>query len=926
MKVKLIAIVVAGLFAQGAYADEDFVWGGSAQVGGRGTSISGSNVNGAYGSSTPLTWNPFQGPSNTAKAQEYQDINSAPIGVLDIRGASRNYYLYGYGEEFGRDDQWINIVGGQFGSWKASIYNNDIPHNLSFNALTPLQNSGTTFMPNPGTPPYPPAQNPANWNYFNYSTQRNLTGGNFEVSAKTPFFFKVDYNEVQQTGTKAGGGSLGTGSGNGLIELGMPVNYKTQNTTVEGGYNTKQYGVKLAYLDSKFTDANNYATWTNFYMLNGADYSPLPPNNDYQKWLLSGYWKQLPWDSAILAKFTQSKLTNNVSLNGLAYTSSLKPVGNTVSGQSQPPGVGYLFTQPVDSSGGNVGTFNGDIKTTTFNIAWNSSPMAKLDMRVYYDYYDKQNNSTQVGYARGFQGSSCAATPANSATCYTIGPLAASEGYWYTKNAAGVDLSYAFDRNNKLLGGWDWEQIKRELADAPKSDDNRLWVEYRNNGSVAGLTGRLKYEYLQRRSDLVNTAAQTSVTYWYTAYDVNNFDSNIVKFNVDYAPIPKLLLGFGATWRQVDYKDNLYGRTKDDNQVYDVTASWGDDKFRVTGIGNWGKLKYNQAYLNGNYPAPQPNSGTNFEWSSSNAQDGWMAAASVDWVPIEKLTLNGTYSYQKTSGGVDFTSGNTTAGGGFLGGPLVNYDTDNTTLQRFQLKGTYTYSPKWLFNAGYAYEKYSYSDGQMAGYGGYYPYFQNLNTAAVGSNYSWYSGAFANPSYKTNLFWLTVTYKFDPPPQVYNAPKVAQAAPAPVAAPVAPPPPAPAPAPAPAPQVQKITLDSKVLFAFDKAVLTPEGKAAIDSMVIAKLATMTKLDVVLVTGYTDRIGTEAYNQKLSERRADAVRDYLVSKGVDKAKIEAIGLGEKQPVVTCDQKNLKQLIECLQPNRRVTVEAKGEAKK
>ncbi len=66
----------------------------------------------------------------------------------------------------------------------------------------------------------------------------------------------------------------------------------------------------------------------------------------------------------------------------------------------------------------------------------------------------------------------------------------------------------------------------------------------------------------------------------------------------------------------------------------------------------------------------------------------------------------------------------------------------------------------------------------------YYPYFQNLNTAAVGSNYSWFSGAFANPSYTTNLFWLTVTYKFDPPPQVYVAPRLAEA-PKPVVAPPA---------------------------------------------------------------------------------------------------------------------------------------------
>ncbi|MBK9703383.1 MAG: OmpA family protein [Betaproteobacteria bacterium] len=159
--------------------------------------------------------------------------------------------------------------------------------------------------------------------------------------------------------------------------------------------------------------------------------------------------------------------------------------------------------------------------------------------------------------------------------------------------------------------------------------------------------------------------------------------------------------------------------------------------------------------------------------------------------------------------------------------------------------------------------------------------------------------------------------------------KVAEAprATAPVTAP--PPPPAPkpatpAPAPVPAPQVQKITLDSKVLFDFDKAVLKPEGKAAIDSQVVGKLAQVQKLEVVLVTGHTDRLGSDAYNQKLSVKRADAVRDYLVGKGVDKAKIETLGLGEKQPVVQCEQKNRKELIACLAPNRRVEVQVKGEA--
>jgi len=212
----------------------------------------------------------------------------------------------------------------------------------------------------------------------------------------------------------------------------------------------------------------------------------------------------------------------------------------------------------------------------------------------------------------------------------------------------------------------------------------------------------------------------------------------------------------------------------------------------------------------------------------------------------------------------------------------------------------------------------------MAGYASYYPYFQNLGQ----SNISWYSGAFADPGYKTNLFWLTVTYKFDPPLAPAKPMQVAEAPKPVVAPPPPPPPPAPPPPPPPAPKptVQKITLDSKVLFDFDKAVLKPEGKAAIDSEIIAKLPQVQKLELVLVTGHTDRIGTQQYNQKLSERRADAVRDYLVSKGVAKDKIETLGMGKTQPVpgVKCEMKAMKELIACLAPNRRVEVEVKGEA--
>ena len=117
----------------------------------------------------------------------------------------------------------------------------------------------------------------------------------------------------------------------------------------------------------------------------------------------------------------------------------------------------------------------------------------------------------------------------------------------------------------------------------------------------------------------------------------------------------------------------------------------------------------------------------------------------------------------------------------------------------------------------------------------------------------------------------------------------------------------------------------KALFDFDKAVLRARRQAPRSTTRSSRSCQVQKLELVLVTGHTDRIGTQQYNQRLSERRADAVRDYLVSKGVPKDRIETLGMGKTQPVpgVVCNQKNMKELIACLAPNRRVEVEVKGE---
>jgi len=146
-----------------------------------------------------------------------------------------------------------------------------------------------------------------------------------------------------------------------------------------------------------------------------------------------------------------------------------------------------------------------------------------------------------------------------------------------------------------------------------------------------------------------------------------------------------------------------------------------------------------------------------------------------------------------------------------------------------------------------------------------------------------------------------------PPPPPAPAP-----APAPKAAPPAPPPPPP-PAPA-APTSEKVTYAADAFFDFDKYVLKPEGKAKLDDLV-SKMGGM-NLEVVIAVGHTDNIGTKEYNQGLSIRRANAVKEYLVSKGVEKNRVYTEGKGLTQPIAS------NKTAEGRAKNRRVEIEVVG----
>jgi OmpA-OmpF porin, OOP family len=136
-------------------------------------------------------------------------------------------------------------------------------------------------------------------------------------------------------------------------------------------------------------------------------------------------------------------------------------------------------------------------------------------------------------------------------------------------------------------------------------------------------------------------------------------------------------------------------------------------------------------------------------------------------------------------------------------------------------------------------------------------------------------------------------------------------------------PPAPPPPPSAKPAGGKVTLDADTLFDFDKAVLRPAGIQALDEFL--EKAKSINPEVIIAVGHADRFGSEAYNQNLSEKRAAAVKNYMVSKGIDANRIHTEGKGEMQPVTNADDcKGAKsaKVIACLQPDRRVEIEVVG----
>jgi len=662
-----------------------------------------------------------------SKFEQYQDLRNGGLSNIGAFGRNSRAWFDAYGENFGRDDTYVNIRGGIYDVFKARVYTNWMPHNLLFNGLTPFAGAGSSTLSAAF-----PQPNPATWFPLNLGTERKDTGGVFEWQSLSPWYFRLDGNQVKQSGTKVGSGSNGTSPGNGFTDLPIPVQYQTNNVTGEVGYATRTMTLSASYMASKFENSNSTVNWNNGFWGNGVDTTYLPNNNTYQRVALNAIWRQLPWNSTVALRYTWDQTESDLD------------VGQTILN-----GVG-IFTPVLPSTN----TFNGDEKRQTFTASWTATPLAGVDTRAFFNWQKMDNNSTPVTFCQSDQ-SSC-------------GGLHNNELWNYEKENAGVEAFWRINRGNRIGGGYDYNHITQNRTDFDDTSTNTLWFEWRNT-SLENLTARIKYSYLDRRSTFLlgdagaNANDPLYLQRFVRAFDLANLTQNRLKLTLDWSPADSLGVSAEYLYKDNNYKDTPLGRTGDTrnelfvNLTYGLPTSW-----RVSLFADYEHIKYESDHRNVGtspcndttgpncYDPSAPPTSSSYNWSATVKSENWLIGLGGDWPVTDKFLLTGSILYEQVDGSSDMQSQNN------FGNPLPLPNYPNTKITSLNLKGTYTFTKNWTLTGGYAYQKYDYSDDQFNGYVNTLPYPGVTNNAAQ----SYLNGWNAHIPYNANIFYLYGSYKF----------------------------------------------------------------------------------------------------------------------------------------------------------------------
>ena len=674
--------------------------------------------------------NPTSSSTNEFKLREYRDLDSGATAVVDLRIDRGEWWARLFGENIGRDDQFLEVKGGKYGAFKYSIYNDKVIHNWTYGAITPFTGIGTNNLTFAGASP--PSTNTSTWNSFDYGVSHNNTGGYVEanVAPASPFYFRVNTNVRESSGLKPMG-FAGTSPGGPTYELPVPIDWRTTDWGGEVGYTTRRMHLSLAYTYSKFEDSNNFLFWRTPAAASGpnVEMSTIAPDNKMQRFVLNGIFKQMPFDSTLALRGTYAKYESGFAI---------APTYLSITG-SQPAGIGN-----TRNSGANVPNFDGQVENKTFSAAFNSNWSRAWSSKLYYNYYERDNSSSHVVFTPSGPGSggTCDVNPANGASLTTC----TNELLHFKKSNLGAEGYWRVNSANKLTLGLDYQETERERVDYDRTKEGRFFAEWKS-GMWEVADFRVKYIHLDRDSEFQLGNSTNAFIRDLNRFDVAPLKRDTLKVAFDMTPMPMLDLGLELNLKRNRYDSTTLGRTDDRREEVSLSASYGDAaSLRVTSFFDWEHTRYDSNHWVGDlatYPTPNPSAGAYF-WTSEVHDRNWLAGFAGDWVINDKLKLYASAIWQKGDGGVDFTAPSVANAQN-----ITNYD--DFQKRALNIKATYRVEKNVELTFGAAYEKYTYSDIQMDNY---------IYALKTGSNQNYLTGAYANPNYRVNIIYGMIAYRF----------------------------------------------------------------------------------------------------------------------------------------------------------------------
>ncbi len=639
------------------------------------------------------------GEDEGAKFQEYQDLDSSIFGDFRFDYFRDSFYFKAEADNAGLDDQYYQLDGGIYQNYDYSLFYDEIPHNISFGARSFYSGLGSDRLTIEATP-----SSPDTWRSFDYTIDTKRYGADVELFKASPYFLSINVNRQEKDGLRP----LGSGSFSGVVEMPEPIDYQTNNFILNGGYRGETMSLKLSGLYSTFDNDNTTLDWENPF-LGITEHNSLPMDNDFGKVGATFTWRQLPWMSTLAMSGSYSDLSSDLSI---------------------------FETRTSIPTGLNRTEFDGDIATTRLSAAFTSRPMDRLDTRVFYKYYDRDNDSSVIEYDEG----------GNDIHLFD-----------YSKHTAGLDGDYSLAYQTRLSGGYTFENVeRRNRPDGDSNQDNLFFAKLKNT-SLDYLTAKVEYTYLNRDTDpdfdLVGLTVFDAayINQFMQRFDVVSKSKHAVEFAVEVFPLDALDFGLSYTYVENDYDDVILGRTEDTGHEFYLDFLWRAARFlTLNGFAGYENYEADSNHYNHQAGAGTPpqtadptiedGNPSSFLWSQDRDEDFWTVGLATN-IPLmrERLLLGLSFQYQKSDGESSFTSQ------GPALEPINEYE--DYYITTFEAKVKYAMSEALAVNLGYIFEETDYDDLQYLGY-----------DLAPGGTYL--TGAYSDHDYDAQVGYVTVQYNF----------------------------------------------------------------------------------------------------------------------------------------------------------------------